>query len=335
MIRSPGEAEAVVHAIRDAGHLLVTGSGPDLRPLTRSKLNATPDIAGVVIVGGYGVVPSEALNALPRELAGARIPELDGFMVWSDDGYGDRDADITPEVPVSRLPDAGSASFLWTLLGNTGLRTPAASSGIRNQERPFADAVYGLLPNRAAFHISAPVPGGATPPFPLGGDLLYLMLHGDHDDATVFSGEDPATGSLTTALRVEDVPGPCPKVVFAGCCWGALIVDELALQRPAGTSARTPASSIALRCLENGANAFVGCTGAHYSPDYPDADNYGGPMHRLFWNEILAGRPAAMALFHAKIKYAQSIPERVGTRKSARALEHKILRQFTCLGLGW
>jgi hypothetical protein len=159
------------------------------------------------------------------------------------------------------------------------------------------------------------------------------MLHGNHQDATVYMGEE-VDGSHVMALLADHVPVPCPKVVFAGCCWGALIVDQLALERPANTTARTSATSIALRCLGNGANAFVGCTGAHYSPD-PDEDNNGGPMHRFFWSQIVAARAPADALFRAKIQYAQTIPERAAHRKVRQALEHKILREFTCLGLGW
>jgi hypothetical protein len=86
-------AASIVNAIRSAGYEVVTGSGVSLQQSTRALLNTRADIAGVVLVGGYSVVPAEILNTLPRELTDLRIGELDDFTVWSDDGYGDRDGD--------------------------------------------------------------------------------------------------------------------------------------------------------------------------------------------------------------------------------------------------
>ena len=59
-------------------------------------------------------------------------------------------------------------------------------------------------------------------------------------------------------------------------------------------------------------------------------------MHHAFWKYLLAGRPPAEALFEAKRDYVAGIPHSGDdTDNYARAVEAKILFQFTCLGVGW
>ena len=88
------------------------------------------------------------------------------------------------------------------------------------------------------------------------------------------------------------------------------------------------------RDAPHGARAFVGCTGAHYSPVEQPYRYFGGPMHEAFWRRIHAGVPPAKALFDAKTEYFRDIPH--GQRGMlSRAIEYKIWRQYTCLGLGW
>jgi hypothetical protein len=93
--------------------------------------------------------------------------------------------------------------------------------------------------------------------------------------------------------------------------------------------------AIALTYLSRGANAFVGCTGVHYSPTKGNLDYFGEPMHRYFMRELVAGSAPSRALFTAKHAYGGGIPHRNGARPEEIAYEHKILRQFTCLGFGW
>ena len=97
---------------------------------------------------------------------------------------------------------------------------------------------------------------------------------------------------------------------------------------------RTPDQSIALRFLRAGYNAFVGCTGSHYSPPEAASLTHGKPMHLAFWNFIREGKAPAEALFQAKIQYLNQMPHGLEDFWDI-AIEHKILRQFTCLGLGW
>ena len=102
--------------------------------------------------------------------------------------------------------------------------------------------------------------------------------------------------------------------------------------RPFGM--KSPDSSIALAALARGALAFIGCTGAHYSPVESPYQYFGGPMHQAFWRHYRSGTPPAKALLDAKIDYLAAMPH--GRDSDVQtAIEFKILRQYTCLGLGW
>jgi hypothetical protein len=90
-----------------------------------------------------------------------------------------------------------------------------------------------------------------------------------------------------------------------------------------------------LTCLANGLSAFVGCTAIHYSLDKQPFTYLGEPMHRYFWKEIAAGQPPARALLDARLLHVRGIPHLAGAGVELQLIEHKILRQFTCLGLGW
>jgi hypothetical protein len=91
--------------------------------------------------------------------------------------------------------------------------------------------------------------------------------------------------------------------------------------------------SMALLVLKAGARAFVGATGVHYSPGAA-GDFFGGPLHKEFWKEIAAGRAPAEALFNARSAYLMALPHG-RTSLFDLAVERKIYKEFTCLGLGW
>jgi hypothetical protein len=173
------------------------------------------------------------------------------------------------------------------------------------------------------------------PPYPLAGNSLYVMLHGHWREGHIFRGEDE--DGYPEAFSASEIPDPAPSVVFSGCCYGALAARQAARDAEPGApvEGRRVENSIALTCLARGSNAFVGCTAIHYSPDKEPFTYLGEPMHRYFWREIAAGQPPAKALLNAKLLYASGIPHLAGAGDELRLIEHKILRQFTCLGLGW
>jgi hypothetical protein len=342
LARNIGETESaqILSALRQAGLDVYDALPPDpsdpLRSaeLVRAQLATRPELQGVVLIGGYDAVPPLRLDCLPpalRQTLG-QTDDADDFIVWSDDAYGDRDGDHIAELPVSRIPDGKSAHLLRVALGADDAPRSTSRRGVRNVARPFAEPIFQILPGAEPLSVSQPTTADQVPP--LDGDLCYLMLHGDYLDSSRFWGE--ATPNNREAVNVSNVPTPAARIVFTGCCWGALAADQPALRSVPGNvpAAKVAESSMALTFLLAGATAFLGCTGAHYSPTEPPYDYFGGPMHTAFWTGILAGKPPAQALFDAKIDYISGFPH--GRSSSVQqAIEYKILRQYTCLGLGW
>lgn len=303
--------------------------------IRREAKNAMPK--GVVILGGYDVIPSEQYDTLPPSLRASignqAGQDPDNFIVWSDQGYGDLDGDHLADVPVSRITDGHSAKLLEAAFQRVSHSGGNGRFGIRNFLRPFADQIFTGVQGAEAMLTSQQVNSNAIPGS-LSAKSIYLMLHGSDSDTSRFWGETDV--GMLEALTVNNVTSPCGAVVFAGCCWGALTVRTRAAAYRLGDAIQvvTPSQSIALSFLENGASAFVGCTGAHYSPVEGKLNYFGAPMHSAFWKHIQAGKGAAEALFLAKLDYIKGMPHG-RTKIEEVAIENKILRQFTCLGLGW
>ena len=335
------EAEAAAQAIRSAGQALVDAAeGQDVTLLIRQAC-AGKDVNGIVILGGYDVVRSLTYDVLPpalRAQLGHSSDDPDDFVVWSDQIYGDTDGDGMANLPVSRIPDARSAELVKNCL--CGVSVDRRSRyGLRNDARPFAEGIFQNMAGPGAMAVSEPTRPGTVLANDIDAAAIYLMLHGSDVDGTRYWGER-RLGGIVEALTVANVPKPCAAVVFAGCCWGGLTVRTPANRYRSGDPLQslTPEQSLALSFLATGARAFVGCTGAHYSPydanPRGDLNYFGGPMHRSFWTHLQAGESPASALFKAKVDYIRDMPHGRRTAEE-QAIEYKILRQFTCLGLGW
>ncbi|MBB5365727.1 hypothetical protein HNQ08_004853 [Deinococcus humi] len=328
--------EATTRAMRlveSAGHtLLRVGSFDE----AITALRAHHDVKGVVLLGGYEVLPAKRVDVLSDRLRADRRldprDDEDQFIVWSDDPYGDLDGDGLPSVPVSRVPDGGDAA---TLLGAL-LGAPVGGAekfGVRNAARPFANAIWQSIPGQLPLLASRPTEARHIRSANVNASLAYFMLHGSDRDTTRFWGE--AGGEVLEAFNAALVPDTFGGVVFTGCCYGALIAQRRALETQGGVADLPADRSIALRFLRAGARAFVGCTGTHYSPGERQLA-YGGPMHLAFMRRHLDERLApAEALFHARGDYLAGIPYVDGDDVFDRAVERKIWSQFTCLGLGW
>jgi beta-lactamase superfamily II metal-dependent hydrolase len=325
------EAGEVLAAITASGHRLVDGVPSDDLTGALAAVDHR-DAVGVVIVGGYDVVPSARVNCAPDALRARLEPNMDpdDFIVWSDDAYGDAGG---RQLPVSRIPDGKSADVVRAALSAGGPRPGSRRSGVRNVARPFADEVFAAVSGSGDLWVSQPSVFSDAGTSPLSGDRVYVMLHGDWIDTSRFWGED--TPNNVEAINMSNLPSRAGPVVFTGCCWGALTVDTPANRVVAGRSygVKTPGASIALGFLLAGTTAFIGCTGAHYSPTEPPFDYYGGPLHRAFWAAYDAGAAPAEALRTAKAAFAAGIPHRRDA--TSEAIERKLLHQYTCLGLGW
>lgn len=310
------------------------------------RKNFASSTKGVVIVGGYDVVPSVQLNVLSEKLLNeiendseseGEDWDIDDFIVWSDDIYGDTEGDLLPELPVSRIPDGKNPELVLTAL-KAPLPKVLDKYGVRNIKRPFAIDVFKKIPFSAEKILE--VSEQCSPKDVKGKSVkgtVYFMLHGHDHDATRFTGELGTRSGYYEAFDIYNVPQNCNEtVVFSGCCYGALVALPKADRREPGMTirSRTHEQSIALAFLRAGANAFIGCTGAHYSPRMQNENFFGKPMHLSFWNGIQNKLSPAEALFEAKKEYATKIPHGL-TKAIYKAIEVKILHQFTCIGLGW
>ena len=324
-------ADEIVTLIRSAGQTLHEISRPD-KPWEEVAGAATGK-AGVVLVGGYDVVPAVRTDVVPTAVrrAFAANNDADNFVVWSDQSYGDIDADGIPDKPVSRIPDGGSYDLVRkALVGSTASPT-ASRFGLRNVKRPFADDVFQPLAGSEAMLVSEPTTTADVVPERLDAERIYLMLHGSDEDTSRFWGQAP-TGPLE-ALHTSCIPDLGGGIVFAGSCYGALLATQPAVSSPAAPTPIRYGDSLALEFLAKGARAFIGCTGTHYSPAAPPY-NWGSPdLHRRFWEKIANGAAPAEALFHAKVDYMASLPYVPDADLFAILL--KPWGQFTCLGLGW
>jgi beta-lactamase superfamily II metal-dependent hydrolase len=342
------EAEVTLDSIRGSGHFLIDDLPAGLKlsdagttiGRVRKQLSAAPEVKGVVLLGGYDVVPSRQLNTLPpgEEPHVVDVHDPDRWIVWSDDEYGAKENDSRLSyysVAVSRVPDQHYAPYFFKSLEAPGSTGNAGQAGIRNLLRPFAAQVSSQFKDGAPLLIS--FPATYQDGYDLSAEHVYFMLHGDALDSMEYVGETN-TRQPVRAFRIEKIPDSPTSIVFAGCCWGALIAATPAAfapqNEPIGVKGRD--TSIALRFLSKGARAFVGCTGAHYSPkNVKELNSAGGAMHLNFWSNLFDAKVAgpAEALRLSKVNYLKGIPYL--QEESSLAVDSKTLNQFTCLGLGW
>ena len=140
--------------------------------------------------------------------------------------------------------------------------------------------------------------------------LAYYNLHGLEDAAEWYGQSDPGDSGATAAgdgptypvaLRPQDIVngGRAPQVVFSEACYGAHILN------------RTIEEAMALKFLQSGSQAVVGCTCTAYgSVNTPliAADFLG----QSFWSYLRKGLPAGEALRRAKISLAHEMHQRQG-----------------------
>lgn len=328
-------AEAAVKLIKDAGkNVFELGTGAD--PWKAASAAASGK-AGVVIVGGYDVVPSVRLDCLPKAIRVhvQNLADPDDWEVWNDEAYADVNRDSFGDMPVSRIPDGHSGDLLLAALTGSATSADATRFGLRNFKRPFADNVFLKVPGSETMLNSEPTAAGTIKVTDLNASNLYVVLHGSSDNLGSYWGE-ASSGGYVEAMKTSCVGKQSGGTVFAGCCYGALTVEERPHELATGDDPTiVPASdSIALQFLAKGAAAFVGCTGAHYSPPAGVAVPYGADvLHKAFWDHLASGHGAAEALFNAKKDYLKVI---LSTQDAGiMAIIFKMWRQFKCLGLGW
>jgi hypothetical protein len=330
-----GEAALAISMIKEAGHQIVEVSGADAATAAMAVRNAIDgSTKGVVIVGGYEVVAAFKVDTLPNEVA-HQVPrslDLDAFLVWSDDPYVDTDADGLPELPVSRMP--GRTALVLFRQMTVGAAPRGGRGGIRNAKRDFADQLVGGAAGDSKLVVSHPADSTAFERSWIDHTTTYLMLHGLDVDGTRFLGED-SVGRTIEAFPIADVPHDLEGTYFSACCWGALInsATARAAQKGKPVADRSELQSIAIAVLAAGANAFVGCTGSHYSPKANDPTRFGAAFHKAFFEVWPNAAGAAEATFLAKVEYLRYLARIDQAKELAYAT--KTINEFTCLGLGW
>lgn len=348
LARNIGAAEAkyVIETLSARGCTVLVNAFADVQPhgaatWVREHIPTSRPVRGIVLLGGYNVVPALRLSVVTQEERSRlnqkrrALDDPDDFVVWSDDAYGDTNGDGLPELPVSRVPDGQQAKFLFSQLSAAGVPTDGSERfGLRNLNRAFAESVYDVVPGSDPLKTSELVDPSSLGRLSSLPAHVYFMLHGADFDTSRFWGEYQ-NGRTLEACNVGNLPSNFSGVAFAGCCYGALIVEGKASTALGKIPSPIPVSrSMALSMLAAGATAFVGCTAAHYSPLDGELNHYGAPLHRRFWTNIAAARTPAEALHQAKLAFLPGIPH--GPRGLVHvAIEKKVLFQFTCLGLGW
>lgn len=255
------EASDALAGITAAGGELLTGSGPALVDSTCARLRANPDRDGIVLLGGYDVVPPGRRDVLGSELratlGATRIrSDADQFWVWSDASYADLDVDALAEIPVSRIPDGRDATLFLNALAAKPLRFHERF-GVHNLKRPFAIDVWNDVSGTSALEVCEFFGPSDVTPAATEAACHYYMLHGSEADGRSFVGETADPGGYPPGFDISKVPATFEGVVFSGCCWGALIVRGKAVTATAGVPApRLAEESIALAYLKAGATAL-------------------------------------------------------------------------------
>ncbi|MEG3151033.1 hypothetical protein U1769_14160 [Sphingomonas sp. ZT3P38] len=327
------KADEAAELIRSGGATLLDFAPDKVSPAAVAA--AAAGYEGLVLVGGYNVLPALRLDVLAPAIRTAigHGGDPDDFLVWSDEPYADVNGNGLPDLPVTRIPDGGSGDLLMTQLTGTLAKSRFRRFGLRNSARPFADLVFTGIPGPEQILASAPTTSATLPVEQLDAAHLYMVLHGSSSDLASYWGES-ASGTIE-ALNCAQIGPIVGGVVFAASCYGALTVEERAheigdTEQPTIVA---PAHSIALTFLAQGASSFVGCTGAHYSPAGAHISFGSHILHKAFWNSVCAGAPPARALFDAKVAFITAMPLTMDPGLTAVAL--KTWRQFNCLGLGW
>ena len=330
-VSQPVAAEAM--AIRDM-----------VRSLSQQLKAHGAELATLLLLGGDDCIPFHRLqNPIPD----------DELAVMSDNPYACDDAGyLIPQRIVSRIPTGEGDNpelVLQVLTTMTEYHTTAAHQGqigfdisawlrIRGAagdslargiaaevwREPAAVVLQNLHPD-AKLLSSPPLIADAVTPKLIGGrEILYINLHGASGMAG-FYGQSENSWGAASALPVVLLPDQLTRSVIAG----SMIISEACYG--AELSGRTPANSIALRALANGAVAFVGATvNAYGSASTPllGADL----LFERLTSHLANGVPIGMALHFARLEFAQIMYERQGFLDD---VDMKTLIEFILLGNPW
>ena len=172
---------------------------------------------GIVLLGGYDVVPAAVQDVLPRDLRNqvAHNGDPDNFIVWSDHQYGDLDGDGVADLPLSRIPDGKSSELIKRCLDSRATSASQSRHGIRNIQRPFADGVFDILTGDEKMLTSRPTVHTEVPS--VTHDYVYLMLHGSYSECNRISrGADQWPSSIQSRATYRTLHRRLSSLVVVG-----------------------------------------------------------------------------------------------------------------------
>jgi hypothetical protein len=314
-----GHMGVMTASANDAG-----GTSRVIREVSDRLAWSEQPVGHVLILGDDGIVPfGRPDNPTPE----------DGDELVSDHAYATDENDaLLPVRSVGRIPDAGLEFMLASLRHATeghkrlaeGEPLPLAQSAFGYSASIWKRAARGVFetlgePNSMRLsppltHREAPEPGSGGPRF------RYFNLHGLADSPHWFGQRDPSFPAdyplFPVALRPVDITPAPGAAVLSEACYGAHI------------QGRAVRDSVALTYLAGGALCFVGATCVAYGGldgTLVAADL----LAQRFWQAILAGAPAGLALADAKRRLVEEALARQGYLD---AEDEKTVQSFVLYG---
>jgi tetratricopeptide (TPR) repeat protein len=300
----------------------------DLDAVVRQETRDNGHLGSVLIVGGDDVIPHHRLPN-PTEDSDREVLS-DNPYASIDDNY------FVTERAVGRLPGgdgdpemlcraietaiaAHEASpppmpfwrkvWLWLrrVLGDTLPPPPPPTDSFGYTAAVWRRAsllVFAAIGNPRRLRVCPPATTADLPNLELArATLAYFNLHGVADGPDWYGQRDPQEPgegiAFPVALRPSDLNGGAPRVVFSEACYGA------------AAAGRTPATSLALRFLAEGAQGVVASTAVAYG-SVREPLSAADLLGRVFWSELANGFTQGEALQRARLKLAQIMQQRQG-----------------------
>jgi hypothetical protein len=228
----------------------------------------------IIVMGGPNIVP---FGTVTNPCTG--VVDIDNDTIFTDDWYADLDEDgaFMPDVPVARVPDAQSLDLIRAIFQANERSMPSGSNDVFSYGQPLREFAGTMVSNILGGNTGHPdwgtVPIWSSPTTSSGVDVTlvdamytYFILHGNLNNTASWWGEDPdvacsvnengdrvcPSSRYPTAFNVSQADSR--GLVVSAACYGAYI-----------NGGQTPANSVALNFLQNGAFAFVGSTAMTYS----------------------------------------------------------------------
>ncbi len=333
------QGNGVAHAIRDV-----------IRAARRRIEKQNQRIDAVLLVGGDGVIPFHRLQN----------PSQDADkVVYSDNPYGsDGGSEHVPDYVVARLPDGGAdgGELLLALIqrsidyhegwlvshgSDSGLAIPMLRRLVANARakapvdgygasadawREPSEEIYSELGSRQPLLYYPPDVGDQRiAPADVdwrSGRILYFNLHGLpggpnwYGQISGAASDEPLPVALTPPDVDELVPG---TICVTEACYGAEIMG------------RSAGDAMALRFLERGSLAFIGCTATAYGAIRLPLGGADVLVQQIFQN-LRRGQPIGRAMLLARDWMARITLEQQGYLDPDDA---KTLLSFVLLGDPW